>query len=100
MPNDVGSCLRRNTSWSGRLAGFLSGSFDDAEDVALLHDQEILAVEAHLGAGPLAEKDAVAFLDVQRNELAGLVARAGADGQHLAFLRLLLELGRASCRER
>ena len=39
---------------------------------------------------PLAEQDAVAGLDVERDELAGLVAAAGADGDDLAFLRLLL----------
>src|SRR5262245_34275438 len=61
-----------------------------AHDVRLLHDQEFLAVELHLGAGPLAEQDAVADLDVDRDQLAGLVAAAGADGDHLALRGLLL----------
>ena len=39
---------------------------------------------------PFAEQDAVARLEVERDELALLVARAGADGDDLAFLRLLL----------
>ena len=56
----------------------------------LLHDQEILAVDLDLGARPLAEQDAVAGLDVERDELAALVAGAGADGDDLALLRLLL----------
>jgi hypothetical protein len=41
-----------------RLGGFLElpGLFDDAEDVALFHDEQILAVDLDLGAGPLAEQ--------------------------------------------
>src|SRR4051794_10708994 len=63
---------------------------DDAHDVALLHDQEILAIDAHLGAGPLAEENAVAGLHVERNDLAALVAGAGTGGDDLALLGLLL----------
>ena len=63
---------------------------DDAHDVGLLHDQEFLAVDLDLGARPLAEQDAVAGLDVERDELAVLVAGARADGDDLAFLRLFL----------
>src|SRR5215510_5436814 len=55
-------------------------SGDHAHDVGLLHDQEFLAIELDLGAGPLAEQDPVA----------GLVAGARPDGDDLAFLRLLL----------
>src|SRR6185369_7644581 len=47
-------------------------------------------VELDLGAGPLAEQHAVAGFQVDRNELATLVAAAGADSNHFAFLRLLL----------
>src|SRR5437870_1712677 len=65
-------------------------SGDDAHDVGLLHDQEFLAVELDLGARPLAEQDAVAGLDIDRRELAGLVAAARADGDDLALARLLL----------
>src|SRR5437762_7559448 len=42
-----------------------------------LHDQEVGAIELDLGAGPLAEQDLVALLDVERLDLAGLVTRAG-----------------------
>src|SRR5580698_8344880 len=41
-----------------------------AHDVALLHDQEFLAVELDLGAGPFAEQHAVADLEVDRDQLA------------------------------
>ena len=63
---------------------------ENAEDVGLLHDQEVLAIDLHFAAGPLAEQDAVAGLDVHRMELAVLVAGAGADGDDFAFLRLFL----------
>src|SRR5215210_7213500 len=73
------------------LGGLLEGgALDDAHDVALLHDQEVLAIDAHLGAGPLAEQDAVAGLHVEGDDLAALVAGARAHGDDLAFLRLLL----------
>src|SRR6266404_5305039 len=65
-------------------------AFDDAHDVRLLHDEEILAVELDLRAGPLAEQDAVARLDVERHERALLIAGARADGDDLAFHRLFL----------
>src|SRR5271165_5982988 len=75
---------------SGLALGGGRGALDDAHDVGLLHDQEFLAIQLHLGAGPLAEQDAVLFLDVERHQLAGLVAGARADGDDLAFHRLLL----------
>ena len=68
----------------------LLGGFEHAQDVALLHDQEVFTFELHLGAGPFAEQDAVADLDVERLQLAGIVTRAGADGEDFAFLRLFL----------
>src|SRR6188768_4201018 len=67
-----------------------SRSGDDAHDVGLLHDQEILAVEYDLGARPLAEQNLVARLHIGGDDLAGLVAAAGADGDDLALGRLLL----------
>src|SRR3981081_3835728 len=75
---------------SGGLADRGAGTFDDPHDVGLLYDQELLAVELDLGARPLAEQDAVALLDVERNERALLIAGARADGDDLAFHRLFL----------
>src|SRR5829696_4624110 len=74
---------------SGRL---LLGDrlLDDAHDVGFLHDQEVLTVDPHLGAGPLAEQDAVAGLHVEGRHLAALVTGAGADGDDFALLRLFL----------
>src|SRR3954451_23683858 len=73
----------------GSLGRGVSG--DHAHDVGLLHDQKVLALDLHLGAGPLAEQHPVARLQVDRNELAGLVATARTDRNDLAFLRLLLD---------
>src|SRR6185503_11465651 len=53
------------------------------------HDQELCAIDLDLGARPLAEQDAVAFLEVQRDDLAILAASAGPYGNDLALLRLL-----------
>src|SRR6202035_277176 len=75
---------------SGDLLGALGLALDDAHDVAFLHDDQLLAVELDLGAGPLAEQHAVARLDVERVELAIVAAGARADGDDLALLRLLL----------
>src|SRR5689334_505596 len=61
-----------------------------AHDVGLLHDQEILAVELDLGARPFAEQHAVADLEVDRDQLAGLVAAARAHGGDFALRGLFL----------
>src|SRR5581483_6581404 len=82
------------TFWLGSALGGLAAggrlALHDAHHVGFLHDEVFDAVELHFGAGPLAEQDPVACLDVERDELARLVAAAGADGDHFAFLRLLL----------
>src|SRR6185437_6569608 len=80
--------LMRRKGSGGLLLGH--AALDDAHDVALLHDEELLAIKLHLGARPLAEQDAVARLDVEGDDLALLVARAGADGDDLALHRLFL----------
>src|SRR5580698_611139 len=72
----------------GRLR--LLDRLEHAQDVALLHDQEIFAVELDLAARPLAEQDAIADRDVERMHLASIVAGARAAGQDFAFLRLFL----------
>ena len=70
--------------------GIRLNSADDAHDVGFLHDQQVDAVELDLGAGPLAEQDAVADLDVESDLLAAFVAGAGADSDDFAFSRLFL----------
>src|SRR3974390_3437625 len=73
------------------LGGFFLGDglFDHAHNVALFHDQVLDAVELDLGARPLSEQHAIADLYVERDQLAGLVAAARADGDDLALARLL-----------
>src|ERR1700754_3945538 len=66
------------------------GAFQHAEDVGFLHDQEVLTVDLDLGARPLAEQHDVADLQVDRDQLARLVAAAGADCNDLALARLFL----------
>ena len=63
---------------------------EDAEDVLLFHDEVLLAVQLDLAAGILAEEDSVAFLHREGEVLAVVVDLAGADGDDLALLRLLL----------
>jgi len=74
------------------LGGLLLGADvgENAHDVALLHDQQLLAVDLDLGARPFAEQHAVADLDVDREQLAALVAAARADGDDFALGGLFL----------
>ena len=44
------------------------------------------AVDLDFGARPLAEQHAVADLQIDRDQLAGFVAAAGADGDDFALL--------------
>src|ERR1700723_865975 len=64
----------RKTGW--RLRSLLLGGGqigENAHVVAFLHDQQFLAVELDLGAGPFAEQNAVADLEVDRDQLAGFI---------------------------
>src|SRR5437762_1601023 len=74
------------------LCGLLAGGrlIEHAHDVALLHDEVIDAVELDLGAGPFSKQHAVASLQVDRKQLAVLVAATRADRDDLAFGGLLL----------
>src|SRR6476661_7041848 len=72
------------------LSSVSSGSADNPEDVAFLHDDEVFTVDLDLGARPFAEQDLVAGLDVERRQLALFALGAGADGDDFAFLRLFL----------
>src|SRR5579864_5005303 len=72
----------------GRFLG--RGLDQHPHDVALLHDEEFDAIDFDLGSRPFAEQDAVADLDVDRDELAALVTAARPHGNDPALLRLLL----------
>src|SRR4029453_10488666 len=75
---------------SGGLLGGHGGTLENSHDVALLHDQILDAVELDLGAGPLAEQDAVTCLDGGSDHRALLIPGARADGDDFAFHRLFL----------
>jgi hypothetical protein len=62
----------------------------DCQDVLLLHDQILHAIELDFLTGVLAEEDGVACLDIQRHPLATVFGLAVPGGDHLAVLRLLL----------
>src|SRR5262249_9289190 len=81
------SFLEKGIRGSGDLAALGRRAFDDAHDVAFLHDHQVFAVDLDLGARPLAEQHAVADFHVEGNELALLIAGAGAGGDDLAFHR-------------
>src|SRR5262249_38825876 len=58
--------------------------------VAFLHDYVLDAVEFDFGPRPLAEQHPVPDLDIDRDELAALIATARADGNDLPFLGFFL----------
>src|SRR6185503_3012990 len=63
---------------------------ENAEDVLLLHDQVLLAVQLDLAARILAKEDAVALLHVEGDGATFVAGPAGSDGDDLALLRLFL----------
>jgi len=67
----------------GALA--FGAALDDSQDVGLLHDQQLLAVDLDLAARPFAEQDPVAGLDVQGTERAVLASAAGSYAEYLAL---------------
>src|ERR1700694_1878620 len=85
--------LLRVRACSSGLSGLLLGGGqigENAHDVAFLHDQQVLAVELDLGAGPFAEQHAVANLEIDRNQLAGFVTAARTDRGDFALRGLFL----------
>src|SRR3954447_9019619 len=79
----------RKSTGLGGLLGCLA-LVEDAHDIALLHDHELLAIDLDLRARPFAEQDAIADAHIERMDLALLVADARSDGDDLALLRLFL----------
>src|SRR5215470_3664744 len=61
-----------------------------AHDVGFLHDQDFLAIDRDLGSGPFAEQHAIPDLEIDGNELAGLVAAARTDCGDFALRGLFL----------
>src|ERR1700740_1650077 len=65
-------------------------ALDEAHDVGLLHDHQLLTVDLDFCARPLAEKHAVAGLDVERVHLSVFATGTRPDGNDFAFHRLFL----------
>src|SRR3954447_713787 len=68
----------------------LAVAHDLCQDVGLAQDQQLVAADLDLGTAVLREDDRVALGDVERHEIAAVVAAARTDGQDAAALRLLL----------
>src|SRR6185312_5452169 len=83
-------CVWWSEAPSGSLLLARGCALDDPHDVGLLHDEELLAIELHLGAGPLAEQNLVAGLHVEGHELTLLVAGTRTNGDNLTLHWLLL----------
>ena len=60
---------------------------DHAQNVAFLHDQQVLTIDLHFRARPLAEQDAIASLHVESDDVALVVTGAGADGDDLIIMK-------------
>src|SRR5690606_5088747 len=69
---------------------FYHSSVHDGQEVTLGEDEVLGAVQLDLGAGELRVEDLVADRDLDRDAVAVLVTRPGANGDHLADLGLLL----------
>ena len=82
--------LLLGSAGSGGLLARGGTAFDHAHDVELVHDQEILTVELDLGARPFPEQHGVADLEIDRDQLAGLVTATRADCGDLTLARLFL----------
>src|SRR5690606_30752728 len=79
--------------WWGRIpfAHFqILKPLDDREDIALAHDQVILAIDLNLGAGILPVQNRVTGLDFHFDQRARVRGLARTDGDDLALLRLFL----------
>ena len=78
----------RGTALGGDLFG--GPGFDDAHDIAFLHDEQVVAIQPDLRTGPFAQEDPVPGLHVERLQLAAFVAGTRTNGEDLAFLGLFL----------
>src|SRR3954468_3852541 len=68
----------------------LAVAHDLCQDVGLAQDQQLVPADLDLGTAVLREDDRVALGDIERHEIAAVVAAARADRKDAAALRLLL----------
>src|SRR6516164_6878361 len=83
-------CSARRAASSKRSSLLAIALLQDREDVVLGDDQRLFAVESDFVPGVLREQHPVALLHVHGDQVALVVALAGAGRDHLAFGRLLL----------
>src|SRR6476620_11011995 len=83
------SAVLRSARWMRRSIVCWTMLGEDTHDVGLLHDEEFVAVDLDLGAGPFAEQHLVAGFDAHGLELPIFAAGAGTCRDDLAGLRLL-----------
>src|ERR1700761_5799119 len=81
---DEEACVRLKRLFLGGGVG------ENAHDVALLHDQQLLVVDFDSSARPLTEQHAVADMDVDRDPLAALSAAPKANGYDFTLGGLFL----------
>ena len=65
--------------------GFEQRGLDDSEDIALLHHQQLLAIDGDLMPGALAKNDALARSQGGSAENAVFVPSTGSNSDHLAL---------------
>src|SRR5215469_1879401 len=86
---DAASCVSTDRLALGADGFLLRRAGQNAQYFLFAHDDEVFAIDLDLSAGVLAEQDAIAFLDCEREHLAFFVALALAHGDNLALLRLI-----------
>src|SRR5262249_23001990 len=64
--------------------------FDHAHDVALLRDDEVLAINLDFRSGPLSEQNPIADFDIERLYLAIIAPDARPSGDDFPFHRFFL----------
>src|SRR5262249_35551577 len=90
QPRGFSARTRRSAAEGSGGLSRTSSFHQHAHQIAFLHDHVLDAVELDFGPRPLAEQHPVADFDVDRDELAALVATTRADGNDLPFLRFFL----------
>src|SRR6478735_5613914 len=82
---------RARRASSSNLSSLVIRSLHDREHVAAGQDEQLITVDGDLGATVLRVQHRLTDVDAERDQFAGgLGALAGADGEDLALLRLLL----------
>src|SRR5262249_52774782 len=90
QPKGFSARTRRSVAERSGGLSRTSSFHQHPHQIAFLHDHVLDAVELDFGPRPLAEQHPVPDLDVDRDELAALIATTRADGNDLSFLRFFL----------